>query len=121
MNKETLMTVGKGIIIVLIILAIVFALAGAITKISASSAKDICPGLYSSISKFSTYTSLSDNVCKVNFVTKFKADGVNITLTFAPAFLYKRISEHILYAAIPPVIPTKIVLFSNIKILYYKN
>ena len=127
---QVIMKIARVISLILFILAIIWAIAtiagaivtiegtnySAITNISAS-VSAICSGLYSLISNCSEKTSLFESVCRVNFVTNFRAFGVTTTLTFAPAFLYKRISEQILYAAIPPVIPIKMFFPFSIGIL----
>jgi hypothetical protein len=55
-------------------------------------------------------TSFLDKTDKVSGDTNFVADGVIITRTSAPALINNLTRLHILYAAIPPDIPTNIFL-----------
>ena len=85
--------------------------AGAIINISAHSASSTWlfqDGLLFFWVVNSEKTSLLETVDNVKGVTNFFDEGVITTLTLQLSFISCRINKGILYAAIPPEIPTKI-------------
>jgi hypothetical protein len=84
------------------------AVAGAIIAILAASARNICSteGLSRS-PHMSQYTGFPLKVASVMGVTNFEAERVITTCTFIPALTMRRTNDGILYADIPPVMPSR--------------
>src|SRR5882672_6382783 len=61
-------------------------------------------------SHMSVYTGLPERACRVVGVMKRQAASVMTTRTSAPALTNRRVSSAALYAAIPPVSPSRIFL-----------
>src|SRR5512147_671576 len=92
-------------------LAITFAVAGAMRRTSADSARRMWPISDSSVrSNRERATGCLESVCNVRGVTNSSAARERITRTLAPALSSARTRSGALYAAMPPVTPRRIVL-----------
>ena len=88
--------------------------AGATTMRSRSRESSICPiASFTRSSHRSVHTGCPESACSVTGVMKRVAASVIAMRTSAPAFTSRRVSSAALYAAMPPVMPSRIRLPVN--------